>query len=510
MKKLSIKLIIPILIILALAWFFRPFFHPFFMSFVISPLKFILIIFIALGIWSLVKKAGKIKIVQTGQGSYGFKSANHIPGLSVASYVILFIVIIFGLAIESEARAYLTSKQVTFESRQDLPEFNKIRLTPKPVATRYAADSFQSPQETLADSQIALVDGKLVRVFPRVPDGGLLYFINKMSGFVTVEVDTLDRKVNIQNQEFKYSDHIGITDNLYFQLLKKKYFVSYSAEPIYLKDNNNKWITVVPYMSYKKFPFRVPYWAGVMIVKSDGTITDYTPEAAQKLTYLKGNRLYPKELTNYYTAAYSYKGGLINKWLLHKNQIEIVSLPGEETIIHASTKEGFKQIVVAEPYGRSYGVYKIFIIDATTGKREIISYDQNSQLTGPISAADYIKRAFPTYNWTNFQLSEPRPVKVNGDLNWLLSIIPNDSAGIATTVLLDAKTNKVVEVKTENELQLLLSGHSEAAVEESRSSDRTQTPPTTNSQLPAAKNAQIQQKIDTIQSQLDELKNLVK
>lgn len=498
MKKL--KLIVPLILILALVWFFRPFFHPLLMSFVISPLKFILIILIIVGLFSFKKKAGKLKLVQTGPGNYNIKAANHIPGASVAAYIILFILIIFGLSLENEIRFYITSHQIAYQARKDLPEFDKIRLTPKQVANRYAADTFQSPQETLADSQIALINNNMVRVFPRIPDGGLLYFLNKMTGFVTVEVDTLDRKVAINNQTFKYADHIGITDNLFFRLINKKYFVSYTSEPIYLKDQNNKWITVVPYMSYKNFPFRIPYWAGVMIVKSDGSITDYTPAEAQKLSYLKGNRLYPKELTNYYAESYSYRDGLLNKWFLHKNQIEIVSLPGEETIIHASTNEGFKQIVVAEPYGRSYGIYKIFIFDATTGKREIISYDQNSQLTGPVAAADYIKKSFPTYNWNNFQLAEPRPVKVNGDLNWLLSIIPNDSAGIATTVLLDAKTNKVTEVKSESELTALMSGKKPTTV----------TPSTQTPSSPTDTNTQIKAKIDQIQSELNELKSLVK
>lgn len=497
MKKISVGFILTLIVIGVIGWFLRPFWHPFLMSFVISPLKFLLVIFVIIGLVMLIKKFGKIRVVQTGPGSWGLKASNHISGATVALYVGLLALILFGLAIESEVRYLVTAKEIKYETKKALPEFNLIRLTPKQVASRYAEDSFQSPQERLGDSQISLVDGKLVRIFPKVPDGGLLYLINKMSGFVTVDVDTLERKVNIQNQEFKYSEGIGITDNIYFQLLKKKYFVSYTSEPIYLKNDAGKWVTVVPYMTYKGLLFRVPEWGGVMVVESDGSMADYTPQEAQKISYLKGNRIYPKELTNYYAHSYSYLGGLLNKWFIHKNQVEIVSLPNDESIIHASTKEGFKQIVVAEPYGQSYGIYKIFLFDATTGKREVISYDENSQLTGPVAAADYIKRAFPTYNWNNFQLAEPRPVTVKGQLNWLLSIIPNDSAGIATTVLFDAKTNKVTEVKTEAELKDLLAGKTEV-----KEKSETAT------QQPDAK-AQVQEKINEIQKELDDLKGLV-
>lgn len=499
MKKSKFRLIVIIIVVLLIVWFLRPFFHPFVMGFVISPLKGILILAIIAGIVMLVKRFGKLSVVPAGPQQYTIHPSNQVGPKIVFGYIGLLILLFVALDFESEIRYLITAKQIDYTDKADLPTFDPIRLTPKQVATRYADDTFQNPQEKLGDSQIVLMDGKLERVFPRIPDGGLLYFLNKMNGFVTVEVDTLDRKVAIEDQQFKYADGIGIFDNLYYRLALKKYAVTYSSEPIYLKDDQGKWVTVVPYLGYKGFIFRVPYWAGVMVVQSDGTITDYTPEQAQNIAYMKGNRIYPKELVYYYTDSYSYKGGLINKWFLHKNQIETVSLPGSEEILHASTTEGLKQMVVAEPYGSSYGIYKIFLFDATTGKREVIQYDQNSQLTGPVAAADYIKREFPTYSWDAFSLAEPRPIKVGGDLNWLLSIIPNDAAGIAKTVLFDAKTNKVVGVDTEAQFKAYL----ESGVIATGS---TAVPPTTSTD----NNAQIKSKIDEIQKQVDELKALVK
>jgi hypothetical protein len=499
MKKTKLRLIVILICVVLIVWFLRPFFHPLVMSFVISPLKGILILAIIAGIVMLIKKFGKLSVVPSGPQNYTIHPSNQVGPKIVFGYIGLLILLFVALNFESEIRYLITAKQIDYTDKADLPTFDPVRLTPKQVAARYASDTFQNPQEKLGDSQIVLMDGKLERVFPRIPDGGLLYFLNKMNGFVTVEVDTLDRKVAIEDQQFKYADGIGIFDNLYYRLALKKYAVTYSSEPIYLKDDSGKWVTVVPYIGYKGLIFRVPYWAGVMVVQSDGTITDYTPEQAQNLAYMKGNRIYPKELVYYYTDSYSYKGGLINKWFLHKNQIETVSLAGSEEILHASTTEGLKQMVVAEPYGSSYGIYKIFLFDATTGKREVIQYDQNSQLTGPVAAADYIKREFPTYSWDVFSLAEPRPIKIGGDLNWLLSIIPNDAAGIAKTVLLDAKTNKVVGFDTEAQFTAYVKSGGV-------STGSTAVPSTTS----ADNNAQIKSKIDEIQKQVDELKALVK
>ncbi len=230
-----------------------------------------------------------------------------------------------------------------------------------------------------------------------------------------------------------------------------------------------------------------------MVIHADGTIEDLSPEEAGKVPYLMGNRLYPKELSVYYSTAYSYRNGIVNKWFLHKEEIEIVSLPQEEPVLHVPSLEGFKQMVVAEPYGRSYGIYKIFFFDATTGKREIIEYDQQSLLTGPIAASDYIRKEFPTFDWTAFRLAEPRPLTVGGDLYWLLSVIPNDSAGIAATVLLNTKTNRVIRTDTKEQLLSFLSSG--------------EVPTASAAGEPST--GGIIEKIETIQRELEELKKLV-
>lgn len=482
-----------IIILLVIFWVFRPFLHSFLISFIIYPLRLVLILLVIFGAWTIKKQFGPIRIVPEGENRYVLR-AGKIPFFKLVSYFTLFVLVIIGIFLEQEIRYILAAHQIDFQVRRTLPQFEPIRLTPKQVAARYAQDSFQNPQEHLGDSQIVLIDGKLQRVFPRLPDGTLLYLIKKLSGFVTVEVDTLDRKVAISDQEFSLSEGVGIFDNLYYRLPLKRYFVNYASEPIYLKNDTGQWITVVPFIKYRSFPFTVPYWGGVMVVDSQGIITEYSPEQVQQISYLKGNRLFPKELVSYYTDAYAYKGGLLNKWFIHKNQTEIVHLPSDEQVIHVATTEGLKQVVVAEPFGRSFGIYKIFIFDATSGKPEVVEFNQQTQLTGPVAAADYIKKEFPTFDWNAFSLAEPRPVKINDDLYWLLTIAPNDSAGIAATVLLNAKTNAVLRASNESEVRSLLAGKT------------VETSPT----VPGIdKNQQIKQQIESIQKQLDSLKQLV-
>ncbi len=486
----SRRIIISI-IVLCIAWLLRPWLHPLLMAVVIAPLKFILLLGLIVMIVSIIRRVGPIRTVRRSAANYTLEATKPLSAAKTVSALVLFAVIIVGLGIEDQLRIARTAATIDYQERTTLPEFTPLRLTPKQVAERYAHDTFQSPQERLGDSQIALIDNRLQRVFPRLPDGALLYFIRPLTGFVTVATDTLDRTVNISDQEFRYAEGIGVFDNLYYRLSLKRYFVTYSSEPTYLKDDQGEWITVVPFITYKGFFLPVPTWGGVMVVHSDGTIDEYTPDEAVQISYLAGNRLYPKELASYYARSYAYSDGLINNWFIHRDQSEVVQLPNDETVIHAPTTEGFKQIVVAEPYGRSYGIYKIFLFDATTGKREIISYTNDTQLTGPVAAADYVKKEFPTYDWTAFSLSEPRPLLINNELHWLMSIIPNDAAGIAATIFVNAQTNAISKVTTPAELQALLT---RGIVQDDQ---------------PVDTNATLLDHINTMQQELDSLRELL-
>jgi len=464
------------------------------MFLVIHPLYVVLTGFLIWAIWALGNSFRYLEAIRISADKYTFKAK---PGFRFYSLVIPALVILLTLflfAIENQLRYEKAGQEVVFEKREKLPTFSPLRLTPKSVATRYAEDTFQNPQEHLGDSQIVLINGKLERVFPRFPDGGLLYFLNKLSGFVLIETDTLERKVSIEDVTFKYANGIGIFDNLYFQLSLKKYFVEYSKEPIYLKNDKGQWITVVPYITYRGLLLRTPEWGGVMVIDPDGTITDYSPEEAQKISYFEKNRIYPKELAEFYSEAYAYRKGLLNKWFFHEDQSEIVHLPASEKVLHVPTTEGYKQMIVTEPYGKSYGIFKIFFFDATTGKAEIVEYDQKTQLTGPIAAADYVKREFPTYDWNSFILSEPRPILVQDSLYWLLSIIPYDAAGIAGTVLVNAETNEVLRFLTQAELNAFITSGTAPIV------------PST----PGFSKAQIQERVNSLQRELDQLKQLVR
>lgn len=420
--------------------------------FLISFWFFIFVLIIEVSILSKIMKGKKTENSKSEKPNFGRRR------FFIFSCVVVLIIWFLTLSFEADIAYLITSKKIDFKERQNFPIVDPIRILPKEVATRYASDSFQNPQEYLGDSQIVLVKGEIKRVFPRLPEGSLLYFINKMSGFMVIDVSSLERKAEVIDQPFKYSEGVGVFDNIYFQLYKKKFFVEY-YEPIYLFDSiKNEWVTVVPYASYKYFPIRMPVWGGFMVVYSDGRIEDHKPEDAMSLSFTKNNRVFPKELARYYTESYAYKGGLINKWFFHKDQPMIDETEDEPQPFHISTTEGYKQVLFAKPVSSSYGIFKIFIFDATSGEAEIMNFDQNSLLSGAVTSIDYVRRRFPYVDYDSFFVAEPRPFVVNNNFYWLFSLIDAGGAGVAYTVAVDARTNEVIIFNNEGELKNFMKG----------------------------------------------------
>jgi hypothetical protein len=458
-------------------------------SFCISIELFIAFLLAQVTILSLAKIASNKKL------DASFSKA----GFALASAGIIVLAIFIGYFENAVVNKKIadTNEYINITS---LPEIIPPRIIPKQVADRFASDSFQNPQEKLTDSQIVMNNGQLQRVYGRIPEGLLLTLKNKLSGFVTVNVSSFENNSEIVDQEFKYSEGLQITDNLSFQLKKKRYFAQYS-EPIYLKDpNSDQWYTAVPYISYKGFPIRIPKWGGVMIVDKDGNITDYTPEQAMQLPMAKNNRIYPKELSRIYTQAYSYKNGIFNKWFLHKDQIEIDENENLQQPYHLPTPGGYKQMLFTKPYGNSFGIYKVFIFDATTGKIELLSYAQNTQLIGPTAAKQYVEKNYPSIDYSQFSIVEPRPVTANNNLYWMFSIIQGNGSGIAHTVLVNAQTTEVSEIKDMAELDKFLN-HGPVNNDKSANTSKSTDKQTDNSELKA--------RLEKVQTELNSILKLI-
>jgi len=305
------------------------------------------------------------------------------------------------------------------------------------------------------------INGSLSWTFPLVPDGELLQFMIKNKGIVVVDATVQEKNAKVVEKDLKIGETMQIFDNLFWNLYKEKYFVDFE-DPYYITRNNDVY-TIVPIISYEyKFYYgliyTLPKFDGVFVVSSDGTIKFLNSSQAQESDLLKNNRIFPEELARLYIESYAFKDGLINYFFIHKDQVDIQDLDSNRQPFLLDTENGLKWFISTEPYGESHGIFKIFLIDARTGDIERLELPSENTLTGPVKAADFVRKSNPIVDWTRFRIVEPLPFSKDGKLYWKVVVVPYDSAGIAYQAFIDAKTNEVVELKTNEEILEFIKG----------------------------------------------------
>ena len=186
-----------------------------------------------------------------------------------------------------------------------------------------------------------------------------------------------------------------------------------------------------------------------------------------------------------------------------------------------STTDGLTWLSAADPWGKSFGVYKIFTTNAITGKTQVYSLPKESALTGASQTIGYVKSAKPQYNWQvtnsedgskngNIVAVEPRPVIINKKFYWMVSVTTNESKGINETCFVDSKNNKVTCAKDDAEIKAFLQTGSTEAADDAVSNDSDAVDPAAPADSGAsATDAERIEKIERqLQQALDELQKL--
>lgn len=471
--KLSV-LVVLVLVTAIAVYFLRPWFHEIIMQVYIFPSFFVMITTAVLSLMLLKRKKKNVAYVLAAITLLSFLVFT-LNNVIVGSYIV---------------------NSYTYNKVESLPESDGIRVLPLAVGWRYLQDSLQKSREKIGDLDVVIINDTLVWSAPRIPDGGILYFTQKVNGLIIADAESSTRKTKIINKKMDIGEGIGVTDNIYWKLYKKRFFVEL-GDVYYVIDKNNNIRIIAPIIGYRfRFPVMVPYFEGVFVVDDKGNIETYSPAQLTSLEYLKNNKAFPEKLARLYVDSYKYNLGIINAWFLHKDQIQISDVYGQgnKQPFIMPTKEGLKWIIATEPYGLSYGVFKIFSVDAVTGKIDMLELNEDDTLTGPFKVVSYVKKKFPTIDWQSARIIEPRPYIIKGKLYWMLSITPNDFAGVSYTVLVDSTDNKVISFESDEEIASFIKGKPEKIETDNGKTDR---------------DTEISKKIESIQKSLDELKDLI-
>ena len=382
-------------------------------------------------------------------------------GVRPPSYLFAFPVLAFfafvicaGLSGPLVARAIVSN--TTYEAIPGLPAGGQVRLVPREVAEVNASSAFNSPTETLTNFRI--VNGKdgLTWTALRTPQGAFRIFSKKSQGLVALDAEQTARQLRYSDAEMQVAPGLQITDNLRWQLLKRRFLVSLE-EPVGIETEDGPRI-LVPYLEYKGILIRRPVLGGVFVVAPDGTIEDLEPEeAARRPDLARTGRIFPDTQARRIQDAYQYKGGLWNAWFVHENQTRITDTETNRQpylVDFGDDGLGLQWVTVAEPYGRAFAASAIFLTDAVDGSTRLWRVPARTSLSGNRRAIQAVKAvSIPGIDFGdetpgsgNFRVVEPRPVFVRGRLVYLSSIIPNSANAVSKTVIVDAETNKLVAI----------------------------------------------------------------
>jgi len=450
------------LIIILVLWFFRPWFHGFFMMFYKNPIIIQLVVIWFIVHKTLLKNSKKVLKIDTEIDTGVVVNPIYMTRIA-GSILLLFILITFGFMFSNIMPQVHVVNEMNYNKIYTLPETKEnIRLMPFEVAYRYNRDSLQLSQFKLGTENIAIVNGSMAWVFPLIPDGMIIQFTLKNYGIVFIDATTQERSSQIVQKNMNIGEGMQIFDNLWWNLYKTEYLVT-TDDPYYITYNDDIY-TVVSTTKYSFHNFlglfyTVPRFGGVFLVNSAGDVQFLTPDEAKENSLLKDNRIFPEDLARFYIESYKYNKGIINRFFIHENQIEIrdfVTYNKQPYLMY--TESGLKWFISTEPQGESHGVFKIFMIDAITGHIEMFELPIEETLTGPMKATDFVRRENPMVDWTRFRIVEPLPFIKNGILYWKVVVIPNDAAGIAYQAFINSRTNLVIELQEDRDIQLFIKG----------------------------------------------------
>lgn len=431
-------------------WFFRPWFHGIVYGLYTTPVIWLSFPVVIGLLW--------LSYRWSGNGSWMDKHTLYTAG-------IVFFVSIAVLPGVSGLFAANTLGHETMQTHEDADTLretvaSKPRIITKGVADRYASNTLPFSQYKATDGDITVYNGTPYWSYALAPDGLWNYFTKEQHG--TVLVDMTRQNAAIETITGDMNEGIGTAfyDSYQWHLRKHgEYLVEYS-DPFMVIHEGEQYIAVpytTPEFHWLPLPHTTPSWGGVMLLDSNGDVTDLSPSEARQHPVLEDQKLYPFDLARSKVAATKYRNGIINTFTSHEGQIEVAPLPGEnDQPFFLLTRKGPTYVVAVEPYGNTQGLKEVWMIDARTG--EYLQYSPDKSLFGPRKATDFVRQEASRTDWNRFDPSAPLPVIINDQFYWEVRIVPDDNSGISYIAFVNAQTSDVREVETTAAVEKFLQG----------------------------------------------------
>lgn len=289
---------------------------------------------------------------------------------------------------------------------------------------------------------------------PITPSGFLQTFLMKNPGFMVFDdspevIDDPKRRIRRIDDPQEVGPGMEWFDNLNRVLVLTDFFANYET-PHYLaldQSHPEKLTAVVSKIKYAYF-FQLPYWAGVVLVHSDGKIEDLSKEDALKDPRLKGQWLHPLQLERQYVQLQDYATGygIFSPIVRVPGKLEIEELPGNNKFPFLfQGADGDPYLVTAtKGEGSARGLFRMYFRNANTGEGSYHEFKPDEVVYGASAALDRVTN-IPGYNWYresnsssgNMIAVEPVYIMRPGEtmLHWKFTVTNREFAGISATVV---------------------------------------------------------------------------
>ena len=349
----------------------------------------------------------------------------------------------------------------------ELPGHTQPRILPKEAAQAYG------DRENLKHAHLVVnPDTHELNWSAEKAPGGILHS-GASKQIAIMPLDRLNGQMSHRNAGFDAAVSKMGAGSLPWRAYKRHYFTNVQ-ERVIVPLAGGQVLAVAPYVGYKGFLVKRPYWKGVYVYHPDGRLEDLTPAQAMARPELAASgRLFPEKLARAQAQAYGYKHGISNTIAGHRDEIEVSDPDAYGNPQPYLTSLGSGRTVwvtVGNPQGDKTKIATVFLTDSATGKTQVWHAPEGRYLLSNEGAARLARTMRnadgSTPEWEREEccdsdgysymarvrwVTEPRPVFKDGRMYYLVSVMASHyyvktREPVDKTVLIDASERTIVKV----------------------------------------------------------------
>lgn len=405
------------------------------------------------------------------QSSFKIKGVYLTLGVGILLFLAIILAIPAGMA---EGAALSSDTMSSTDEIGSLPQTNadNPRIIPRAVSDTQTKGSVSYRQHQLGVSDIARAEnGNLAWSYAIEPDQFRNRLQGNQRGVLLADMTRMENRsiTAYDDQDFTHGQNMFLHRSAIWNILKDDYLVTYHDDPIEFTHNGEA------YMQYPKtghewnllpFPHTVPTWEGNVLVHTDGTIEHLSPKEAKNSDILDGQRLYPLYNSEQRVESLRYRQGILNQ-LPVVGTYESVVVPAElpsgtgnsQPFVIDLEPQDMSYVYAMEPHGStSRGLDEVWFFDAETGESEFFGSD-NETIFGPERAMGLVRSADSQTGWVNeagegnFEVVEPIPIAVDGDLWWHSKVVPVENTDVSRNVFVNAHSGTTVSLESTDNIK---------------------------------------------------------